>query len=148
MMIKSMASALLFLLVAGCSAPQEMPAQRAQKAKVSPAHSLEMEQLCKQSAAHRYNTDSQDIVVTSFEQFQSSYEMRGVTPGRKVLSALLTRKASFCISRCASSSIFHKQTRFILYIFRSAGILAPSFKSTRIQHEIICKSLIPGPSRA
>ncbi|CAM7487955.1 MULTISPECIES: YsaB family lipoprotein [Enterobacteriaceae] len=83
MMIKNMASALLVLLVAGCSAPPETPAQRAQKAKVSPAHSLEMEQLCKQSAAHRYNTDSQAIAVTSFEQFQSSYEMRGVTPRKE-----------------------------------------------------------------
>lgn len=44
-------------------------------------------------------------------------------------------------------AIFAKQTGFILYISHPAGILAPSFKSTRIQHEIICKSLIPGPSR-
>ncbi|MDI8978130.1 Hpt domain-containing protein, partial [Salmonella enterica subsp. enterica serovar Lubbock] len=37
-------------------------------------------------------------------------------------------------------AIFAKQTGFILYISHPAGILAPSFKSTRIQHEIICKS--------
>ncbi len=43
-------------------------------------------------------------------------------------------------------AIFAKQTGFILYISHPAGILAPSFKSTRIQHEIICKSLIPDPS--
>ena len=30
-------------------------------------------------------------------------------------------------------------SRFVLYIFHPAGILIPSFKSTRIQHEIICK---------
>ncbi|MDI5424759.1 hypothetical protein MJM99_30925, partial [Salmonella enterica subsp. enterica serovar Kentucky] len=36
-------------------------------------------------------------------------------------------------------AIFAKQTGFILYISHPAGILAPSFKSTRIQHEIICK---------
>ncbi|VFS61715.1 Uncharacterised protein [Kluyvera cryocrescens] len=58
----------------------------------------------------------------------------------------------FCISQCARtgenaviigpfSSIFPKQPRFILYISQPAGILDPSFKSTRIQHEIICKSI-------
>ena len=79
MMIKGLATALL-LLLAGCSAQQEMPVQKAQKAKVSPSHSLEMEQLCRQNAAYRYNTDRQKISVTGFEQFQSSYEMRGYTP--------------------------------------------------------------------
>jgi hypothetical protein len=41
---------------------------------------LEMEQLCRQNAAYRYNTEKQKIAVTGFEQFQSSYEMRGFTP--------------------------------------------------------------------
>lgn len=82
-MIKGLVSALLLLLVAGCSTPQEMPEQRAQKAKISAAHSLAMEQLCRQNAAYRYNTDMKKIAVTGFEQFQSSYEMRGVTPRKE-----------------------------------------------------------------
>jgi Flp pilus assembly protein TadD len=79
MMIKTMATALL-LILAGCSTQQGAVVQKAQKAKVSPAHSLEMEQLCRQNAAWRYNTDRQKIAVIGFEQFQSSYEMRGFTP--------------------------------------------------------------------
>ncbi|WP_437887827.1 YsaB family lipoprotein [Phytobacter sp. V91] len=79
MIYKGMALVLL-LLLASCTAPQERVAQKAQKAKVSPSLSLEMEQLCRQSAAYRYNTQTQKIAVTGFEQFQSSYEMRGFTP--------------------------------------------------------------------
>lgn len=79
MMMKAMATTLL-LILAGCSAQQDIPVQKAQKAKVSTPLSLEMEQLCRQNAAYRYNTDRQKIAVTGFEQFQSSYEMRGFTP--------------------------------------------------------------------
>lgn len=79
MMRKMMVTALC-LFLAGCGAQQGAAVQKAQKAKVSPAHSLEMEQLCRQNAAYRYNTDKQKIAVTGFEQFQSSYEMRGFTP--------------------------------------------------------------------
>ncbi len=95
-------------------------------------------------AAKRYNTGEQKIDVTAFEQFQGSYEMRGYTFRKSSLSVLLTRMAIFCIFPCVKPCFF----RFVLYIFHPAGILIPSFKSTRIQHEIICKSLIPGPSRA
>ncbi len=79
MIVKGMVAALI-LLLAGCSAQQATPVQKAQKAKVSPSLSLEMEQLCRQNAAYRYNTEKQKIAVTGFEQFQSSYEMRGFTP--------------------------------------------------------------------
>lgn len=79
-MIFKVLTATLFLVVAGCSSQHAEPMQKAQKAKVSPSLSLEMEQLCRQNAAYRYNTDRQKIAVTGFEQFQSSYEMRGFTP--------------------------------------------------------------------
>ncbi|MGK9175565.1 YsaB family lipoprotein [Yokenella regensburgei] len=79
MMMKEIATALT-LLIAGCSAQQTAPEQKAQKTKVSPSHSLAMEQQCRNSAAYRYNTDRQKIAVIGFEQFQSSYEMRGFTP--------------------------------------------------------------------
>ena len=79
MMSKGLTIAFL-LLLAGCSASHDTPVQRAQKAKGTPSLSLEMEQLCRQTAAYRYNTGAQKIAVTGFEQFQSSYEMRGFTP--------------------------------------------------------------------
>jgi hypothetical protein len=79
MMMKSLFPLLLCLL-AGCSSvPAETP-QKAQTARVSPARTFSMEQLCKETAAHRYNTGAQNIAVTRFERFQASYEMRGFTP--------------------------------------------------------------------
>lgn len=71
---------MLLLLVAGCSAAPDTPVQRAQNARPGPVRSLDMEQLCRQNAAYRYNTAVQKISVTGFEQFRGSYEMRGVTP--------------------------------------------------------------------
>nr|WP_318383522.1 YsaB family lipoprotein [uncultured Enterobacter sp.] len=79
MMMKCLFPALL-LLLAGCSGtPRDTP-QKAQQAKISPARTLSMEALCKENAAHRYNTGAQRIAVTGFVQFQASYEMRGFTP--------------------------------------------------------------------
>ncbi|MGK0739006.1 YsaB family lipoprotein [Yokenella regensburgei] len=78
MMIKIFAPLLAIVLLAGCSAVNQPP-QKAQKAKASPLHSLEMESLCKNQAAHRYNTAAQKIDVTGFEQFQGSYELQGFT---------------------------------------------------------------------
>lgn len=78
-MSKYLAPVFILMLV-GCSASQDIPAQKAQKVKPGPVSSLDMEQLCRQNAAHRYNTGSQQINVTAFEQFQGSYEMRGMTP--------------------------------------------------------------------
>ncbi|KIS42056.1 YsaB family lipoprotein [Kosakonia radicincitans] len=78
-MMKSLIPMLL-LLVAGCSATSGTPVQRAQNARPDPVRSLDMEQLCRQNAAHRYNTAAQKIAVTGFEQFRGSYEMRGMTP--------------------------------------------------------------------
>lgn len=78
-MMKRAVSLILLTILAGCSATPEAPAQKAQKTKVSPERSLDMEQLCKDRAAHRYNTGTQKIDVTGFEQFQGSYEVRGYT---------------------------------------------------------------------
>lgn len=38
-----------------------------------------MEQLCKDQAAIRYNTQTQLVDVNHFEQFQASYELSGRT---------------------------------------------------------------------
>ena len=78
MMIRAMLL-LLPALLAGCAAQETSPAQKAQTKKVSPVRSLDMEQLCKDRAAQRYNTGAQKIDVTAFEQFQGSYEMQGFT---------------------------------------------------------------------
>ncbi|MGG7449059.1 YsaB family lipoprotein [Kosakonia oryzendophytica] len=86
---------ILVLLLAGCSASQDIPVQKAQKAKPGPLHSLEMEQLCRQNAAHRYNTGAQQIDVTGFEQFQGSYEMRGVTPRREAFVCAFDSEGQF-----------------------------------------------------
>ncbi|MFW0764753.1 YsaB family lipoprotein [Trabulsiella odontotermitis] len=78
MMMKYVVPCLALLMLAGCSA-EHAPPQKAQKAKVTPLHSLEMEQLCKNRAAERYNTAAQKIDVTGFEKYQASYELRGYT---------------------------------------------------------------------
>ncbi|MCU6668412.1 YsaB family lipoprotein [Enterobacteriaceae bacterium H4N4] len=66
-------------LLVGCAVQDIEPTQKAQTHKVSPVRSLDMEQLCKDQAAKRYNTGAQKIDVTAFEQFQGSYEMQGFT---------------------------------------------------------------------
>ena len=65
----AMALMVLMALV-GCSTPP--PVQKAQRVKVDPLRSLNMEALCKDQAAKRYNTGEQKIDVTAFEQFQGS----------------------------------------------------------------------------
>ena len=79
MMMKSFIPLLAILALSGCSTPQP-PAQKAQRAKIDPERSLNMEQLCKSKAAERYNTGAQKVDVTGFEQFQGSYELKGFTP--------------------------------------------------------------------
>uniref|UniRef100_A0A8H9YTH2 YsaB family lipoprotein n=1 Tax=Pseudomonas tritici TaxID=2745518 RepID=A0A8H9YTH2_9PSED len=101
MMMKRAASLIVIVMLAGCSSQEEAPTQRAQKSKVSPERSLNMEQLCKDQAAHRYNTGTQKIDVTGFEQFQGSYEMRGYT----------TRKESFVCSFDAEGQFLHLSMR-------------------------------------
>ena len=101
MMITRAASLILLVLLAGCSSQEDAPVQRAQKSKVGPERSLNMEQLCKDQAAHRYNTGTQKIDVTGFEQFQGSYEMRGYT----------ARKEGFVCSFDADGQFLHLSMR-------------------------------------
>ena len=79
MMMKYFMPLLMATALVGCSAP-EAPVQKAQRAKIDPTRSLNMEQLCKDKAAERYNTGAQKVDVTGFEQFQGSYELKGYTP--------------------------------------------------------------------
>ncbi|HGY5077731.1 YsaB family lipoprotein [Citrobacter sp. C348] len=102
MMMKYFFPAMAALLLAGCADPQPpAPTQKAQKAKVSSSRSLDMEALCKNEAAERYNTGTQKIDVTGFEQFQGSYEMRGST----------FRKESFVCSFDADGQFLHLSMR-------------------------------------
>lgn len=65
-------------LIAGCSAPEPV-ARRSLPENMEPVRSLSMERLCKGEAAQRYNTRTQDIVVTGVERFRSRYELQGET---------------------------------------------------------------------
>ncbi|MDE5205069.1 YsaB family lipoprotein [Citrobacter amalonaticus] len=101
MMMKSFFPAMVILLLAGCTSSQPSPPQKAQKVKVSPTRTLDMEVLCKDQAARRYNTGTQKIDVIGFEQFQGSYEMRGYT----------FRKESFVCSFDADGQFLHLSMR-------------------------------------
>lgn len=101
MMMKRVASLFLLLMLAGCSASQDAPVQKAQQVKMSPERSLDMEQLCKDQAAHRYNTGMEKIDVTGFERFQGSFEMRGHT----------SRKEGFVCSFDADGQFLHLSMR-------------------------------------
>ncbi|QXY83531.1 hypothetical protein EWI73_05865 [Salmonella bongori] len=91
---------MIVLGLVGCTATQPPP-QKAQKSKISPTRTLDMEALCKEQAAQRYNTGAQKIDVTGFEQYQGSYEMRGNT----------FRKESFVCSFDADGQFLHLSMR-------------------------------------
>ena len=77
MMMKYFFPAIAALLLVACVDTQSSaPAQKAQKVKVSATRSLDMESLCKNEAAQRYNTGTQKIDISGLEQFQGSYEMQ------------------------------------------------------------------------
>ncbi|MCO7360124.1 YsaB family lipoprotein [Enterobacter mori] len=101
MMMKRVASLFLLLILAGCSASQDVPEQKAQQGKISPERSLKMEQLCKDQAAHRYNSEVQKITVNGFERFQGSYELKGYT----------ARKEGFVCSFDADGQFLHLSMR-------------------------------------
>ena len=101
MMMKRVASLFLLLILAGCSASQDMPEQKAQQGKITPERSLNMEQLCKDQAAHRYNSEVQKITVNGFERFQGSYELKGYT----------ARKEGFVCSFDADGQFLHLSMR-------------------------------------
>lgn len=98
MMMKRVGSLFLLVVLAGCSAPQEAPVQKAQQGKISPERSLNMEQLCKDQAAHRYNLDAQKIDVIG----RAAMSCGAILLVKRALSARLMRTASFCISPCAN----------------------------------------------
>ena len=77
MVMKYAFSGLLLCMLAGCSAPPPQPAQKAQKARITPQATLNMAQLCKDNAAVRYSTGARQIDVSHFEQFRGSYELSG-----------------------------------------------------------------------
>lgn len=79
MVMKYAFSGLLLCMLAGCSAPPPQPAQKAQKARITPQATLNMAQLCKDNAAVRYSTGACQIDVSHFEQFRGSYELSGKT---------------------------------------------------------------------
>ena len=101
MMMKRVAALFLLLILAGCSASQDVPEQKAQQGKISPERSLNMEQLCKDQAAHRYNSEVQKITVNGFERFQRSYELKGYT----------ARKEGFVCSFDADGQFLHLSMR-------------------------------------
>ncbi|STD24792.1 protein YsaB [Enterobacter asburiae] len=102
MMMKRVASLFLLASLAGCSAPQEAPVQKAQQGKMSPERSLDMEALCKDRAARRYNSDVQKIDVTGFERFREAMSCGAIRRAKRALSARLMRTVSFYTSLCAS----------------------------------------------
>ncbi|NDJ55828.1 hypothetical protein GWD52_02210 [Enterobacteriaceae bacterium 4M9] len=66
--------------LAGCAAQEpDVPTRIAPKTPISAARTLTMEQMCKDEAAQRYNTEAQQIQVQGVEAFQGSYEMPGRT---------------------------------------------------------------------
>ncbi|MBA7844613.1 YsaB family lipoprotein [Klebsiella sp. RHBSTW-00484] len=77
--MKYVFSGLLLLLLAGCSQTPSQPAQKAQRARITPQTTLNMEQLCKDNAAIRYSTGIRQVDVSHVEQFQGSYELSGMT---------------------------------------------------------------------
>ncbi|EPK7357619.1 YsaB family lipoprotein [Kluyvera intermedia] len=101
MMMKSLPLLLVGILLVGCSTAEPPVVQKTQSARVNPALSLEMEQLCKNNAAQRYNTASKKIDVTGFERYQGSYELRGYT----------AQNESFVCSFDADGSFLHLSMR-------------------------------------
>ena len=104
MMMNAFFPAMALMVLVGCSTPS--PVQKAQRVKVDPLRSLNMEALCKDQAAKRYNTGEQKIDVTAFEQFQGSYEMRGYTFRKEQM-------AIFCIFPCVKPCFFPFRTVYL-----------------------------------
>lgn len=82
------------ILLAGCTRQETQP-QHAQKAKITPMHSMAMENQCRESAAHRYNLSSQNIRITDFDAFQGSYEMQGNTARQEGFTCAFDRDGHF-----------------------------------------------------
>ncbi len=106
----AMALMVLMALV-GCSTPP--PVQKAQRVKVDPLRSLNMEGLCKDQAAKRYNTGAQKIDVTAFEQFQGSYEMRGYTFRKEQFVCSFDADGHFLHLPCVKPCFFPFRTVYL-----------------------------------
>lgn len=111
MMMNAFFPAMALMVLVGCSTPS--PVQKAQRVKVDPLRSLNMEALCKDQAAKRYNTGEQKIDVTAFEQFQGSYEMRGYTFRKEQFVCSLTQILIFCIFPCVKPCFFPFRTVYL-----------------------------------
>lgn len=107
MMMNAFFPAMALMVLVGCSTPS--PVQKAQRVKVDPLRSLNMEALCKDQAAKRYNTGEQKIDVTAFEQFQGSYEMRGYTFRKEQFVCSF----DFCIFPCVKPCFFPFRTVYL-----------------------------------
>lgn len=103
--------AMALIVLVGCSTPP--PEQKAQRVKVEPLRSLNMEALCKDQAAKRYNTGEQKIDVTAFEQFQGATKCVVIPSGKSSLSVLLTQMAIFCIFPCVKPCFFPFRTVYL-----------------------------------
>lgn len=79
MVMKSFVSTMVMVLLVGCTQTPAQPVQKAQKARITPQTTLNMEKLCKDQAAIRYSTDTRRVDINHFEQFQASYELSGLT---------------------------------------------------------------------
>lgn len=112
MMMNAFFPAMALIVLVGCSTPP--PVQKAQRVKVDPLRSLNMEALCKDQAAKRYNTGEQKIDVTAFEQFQGSYEMRGYTFRKEqFVCSFDADNAIFCIFPCVKPCFFPFRTVYL-----------------------------------
>ncbi|CAK5455945.1 putative lipoprotein YsaB [Escherichia coli] len=111
MMMNAFFPAMALIVLVGCSTPP--PVQKAQRVKVDPLRSLNMEALCKDQAAKRYNTGEQKIDVTAFEQFQGSYEMRGYTFRKEQFVCSFDADTIFCIFPCVKPCFFPFRTVYL-----------------------------------
>lgn len=100
MLKRPLLSALIVVSLLGCST-SPAPNQKAQQAKMKPEKALNMTSLCKQEAAHRYNTGPQKIDVTDIEQYRGSVELHGFT----------ARNESFVCSFDADGAFLHLSMR-------------------------------------
>lgn len=99
MMMNAFFPAMALMVLVGCSIPS--PVQKAQRVKVDPLRSLNMEALCKDQAAKRYNTGEQKSTSPPSNSSGGSYEMRGYT----------FRKEQFVCSFDADGHFLHLSMR-------------------------------------
>ena len=131
---------------------------------MSPERSLNMEQLCKDQAAHRYNRILRKLMSPALSVFRAAMSFGAIPLVKRALSARLMRTASFTslhalicshnrqpdarrvLARTLISQFsLNNPVSYCISCSQRVYWSLP-FKTTRIQHEILCKSLIPRPS--